>query len=412
MIKKKITPIGFKEFVALLAMMISLVAFSTDAMLPALDVIGKELGVKNGNLNQMIISMIFLGLGLGQPLFGPLSDSVGRRWPIIGGFMIFSIGTLLTIFAANFTILLVGRFLQGFGASAPRTVSLSLVRDQFEGRHMAQVMSIVMSVFILVPIVAPSIGQVVLMLFGWRGIFALILAFILLVTFWFATRQPETLPREKRTHFTMKWLTKAGKEIFMNPLALGYTVIQGLVGAAFLAYLMLAQPILQNQYGTGDKFPVYFSILALFIGGASLMNSKIVLKFSMKVLVLTGLVTVISVSAVFSVVSWHYHGHPPFFLLMVYLAIILFSQGIMFGNLNAMAMEPLGHIAGIGAAVVGSLSTMIQFFLGSAIGQSYNNSVFPLVAGFGGAAVISFIFMNLIEYRSGRVKREPVIQSS
>lgn len=376
------SPIPFLEFVALMASMTALTALSIDAMLPALGQIAQDLGAARANDSQLVISLIFFGLGLGQIIFGPISDSVGRKPAIYAGFVVYAIGSLLCLFTVNFQLMLVGRFLQGFGVAGPRGVSIALVRDQFEGRAMARVMSFVMTVFILVPIVAPLLGQGILLISHWRGIFVLYLMLVVGVTIWFALRQPETLPAVRRTPFRLRRILGAFREVFLNRIALGYTVMAGLSSGGFVGYLNSSQQIFQEQYGLGARFPLVFGILAVALGMASFSNARLVMRFGMRNLSRWALWFLSLLSLGFLVVALWYAGNPPLWLLMSYMMLAFFAVGILFGNLNAQAMEPVGHIAGVGAAVVGSVATLISAFLGGFIGQSYNGTVLPLVIGF------------------------------
>jgi DHA1 family bicyclomycin/chloramphenicol resistance-like MFS transporter len=394
---------SFGEFVALMAMLTSLVALSIDAVLPALPAIGGDLGVVRDNDNQLVISLLFLGFAVGQMIYGPLSDSTGRKPAAYVGLGLFIGGSVLSMMAWSFRAVLLGRFLQGVGVAGPRTITLALVRDQYAGREMARVMSFVMAIFILVPVVAPTIGQTIMLLAGWRAIFGAYLAMALVTTVWFVWRQPETLPPARRMPLSAERLARAVLEVFRSRIAVGYTVAAGLVFGSFLGYLNSAQQILQVQYGLGSRFPLYFAILAIAIGGSSLSNARLVMRYGMQSLASRSLLAIAAVSSVFLMVAWALGGHPPLWALMGYLVLVFFGVGVLFGNLNALAMEPLGHVAGTGAAVVGSLSTLISLVLGTAIGQSYNQTILPLVAGF---AVLSAGAALLVR-RTGRFREEP-----
>lgn len=361
--------------------MMSLTALSIDAMLPALSQIGRDLNVQNANDRQLVISMIFMGLAFGQLFFGPLSDSVGRKPAIYGGLILFMAGSLLSMLAATFPMMLFGRLIQGLGISAPRAVTLALVRDQFEGRAMARVMSFVSTVFILIPMLAPTMGQAILLFSSWRGIFGVYVTLAMIVLGWLALRQPETLAPENRAPFTWPRILGATQEIIKNRLALGYTVTAGLVSGAFVGYLNSAQQIFQEQYALGTLFPIYFAIIASSIGLASLANSRLVMRYGMRFLVRTAMLVIVILSVAAFGLALFVAGQPPLWFLMTYLMMTFFGVGILFGNLNALAMEPLGHMAGIGAAIVGSLSTLMSTLLGTVIGQSYNGTILPLVAG-------------------------------
>jgi len=374
--------IGFAEFIALMAMMTALTALSIDAMLPALSEIGLELGVTRANDSQLVISLLFLGIAAGQMFYGPLSDSIGRKPTIYIGFGLFGIGCLLSMLTTSFQLMLVGRVLQGLGVAAPRVVVLALVRDRYGGRTMAQVMSFVMAVFILVPVIAPSFGQVVLLVAHWRMIFAIYLLLVVVIGIWLAWRQPETLPPDRRIPFSLVRIGRAIREVFSHRPAFGYTVAIGLVSGAFIGYLNSAQQLFQVQYGLGQLFSLYFALLALSLGSASMTNARLVMRFGMRALSFRAMQSIGVLSVIFLAVAALTAGQPPLWSLTLYLLLTFFGVGLLFGNLNALAMEPLGHIAGVGAAVVGSLSTFISLLLGTFIGQSYNGTVFPLVGGF------------------------------
>ena len=372
----------FGEFVALIAMLTSLTALAIDAMLPALVTIGRELGTQHDNDAQLILTTLFLGLALGQVFFGPLSDATGRKPLMYLGLGIFMLGSLLSMFAQDFSHMLIGRFLQGVGASAPRVLTMALVRDCYSGRAMARVMSFTMSIFILVPMIAPSLGQGILLVAGWRSIFTLFFVLALSVAVWFWWRMPETLPTAKRRAFRFGEFWQGLKEVVSNRTSMTYTLTTGIVFGAFLGYLSSAQQILQIQYGLGERFPLYFALLALAIGGASLLNAKLVMRYGMHWISKRALLLFTLLSGAFWFVTYNNAGHPPLPLLMAYFMLAFLALGMLFGNLNALAMEPLGHIAGIGASVIGSLSTLLAVPLGTFIGQAYDGTVLPLISGF------------------------------
>jgi DHA1 family bicyclomycin/chloramphenicol resistance-like MFS transporter len=372
---------SFTEFIALSALMISLAAFSSDAMLPALQKIGTDLSVAYENQTQLIISLFFLGLGLGQIIYGPLSDRIGRRPSIFIGLSLYMAGCLLCFVSWTFSIMIAGRILQGVGAAGPRIVVTALVRDQYEGRAMARVMSFIMTTFILIPIVAPAIGQLVISLSHWRLIFVIYLLMSILGAIWFGLRQPETLLRQNRIPISLRWIGKAFKSIVANRYSGGYIVASGLVGGAFLGYLNSSRQVFQQIYGVGTEFPIYFGALAISTGLAALINTRVVMRYGMRRLCSRSLLTIIALSAGFVALAFFYRGYPPLWTMMLYFMITFFCIGFLFGNLNALAMKPLGHMAGIGATVVGALSTLLFVFIGMAIGLSYNGTVFPFSIG-------------------------------
>jgi len=391
------------EFIALMAVMTSIIAFSIDAMLPALPQIGAELGVGNVNDRQLVVIVLFIGLALAQIVYGPVSDTLGRKPAAYCGFAIFIVGSLMCVFAWSFQIMLIGRFLQGAGAAGPRIVSLALVRDLYSGRAMARIMSMVMGVFIIVPVIAPSVGQGLLLLGDWRFIFVALLVEGIIGLVWFAWRQPETLREDRRAAFSLRRVLSAFREACTNPVTLGYTVAAGLVFGAFVGYLASTQQVLGELYGLGKLFPIYFGANALAFGAASMLNARLVMKLGMRRIAGSSLAATSALSLVFFIVMLLLEGHPPLWALMGYLLLTFFFVGVLFGNFNALAMEPMGHIAGVAAAVVGSLATIISSVLGWLLGQAYDGTVRPMIAGFAALTTLAGLSMILAE----RYRRHP-----
>ena len=377
--KKLAYPIPVFEFVALMAMMMALVALSIDSLLPALPEIAVSLNQEGSNDIQLIISMLFLGLAIGQMIYGTLSDFIGRKPAVYLGLLLFFLGCLISFFAEILPVMLAGRLLQGIGLAAPRIISIALIRDQYEGSVMAKVMSFVMSIFIIVPAIAPALGQGVLMFANWRFIFLLLSLVAVIILVWFMFRQPETLAAENRMPFSLTKIFKAIGQICSNRVALGYTIIAGFVASMFLGFLSSIQQVFE-VYGKAEIFAGGFAVLALFIGSASLLNAKIVVRKGMRFIVKVALSMLFTVSLIYLILS----SFSPldFWVIMVFFVISLFCVGLLFGNLNALAMEPLGHVAGIGSSLVGSLSTFISVPFGILIGLSFNGTAIPLIIGF------------------------------
>ena len=385
------------EFVILVASLISLVALSIDAMLPALPQIGQSLGNESENDRQLIVSFLFFGLACAQLLFGPLSDSYGRRPAIFAGLGIFLIGCLISAFATSFSMMLVGRFLQGFGVAGPRIVTVAIVRDRFEGRAMAQIMSLVMMVFIIVPALAPGVGQLVLFVADWRMIFVLLIALAMISLVWFHYRQPETLPLEKRRPFAFSTIAAAFLETIRNRISCGYTIAGGFIFGAFLGYLNSVQQIYQDAYETGEMFSVYFGALALSLGLASWANSTLVMKHGMRKLSLIALTVMVGLSFAFLPVTLSYGGLPPLWMTVIWQMTSFFFIGMLFANFNALAMEPMGHIAGSASAVIGSLMTFMSLVFGGMVGQAFDGTILPLNLGFALLGLASLGVMVWIE---------------
>jgi MFS transporter, DHA1 family, multidrug resistance protein len=379
--------ISFPEFVALVAAMFSLVALSIDAMLPALSDIAISMDVAGTNQAQLVVAVMLIGLGVGQLFYGPLSDSYGRRRPIYVGFAVFLLGSVVCLFADSMPSLLIGRFIQGLGVAGARIVTVAVVRDLFEGRAMARVMSFVMTVFILVPAIAPMVGQGILLFAGWRAIFVALLAHSLVVLIWFTIRLDETHPPERRYPLSLRRNWRATVEIIRNRQSFGYILAAGLIFGAFIGFLSSVQQIFEVTFDRKIEFPFWFALLSLALGAASLTNAKLVMQFGMKQLSMNALYISTAVSTVFLIVlllpiSQSFGAIPQFVMFMGYMMITFFFFGILFGNLNALAMEPLGHIAGIGASIVGAGTSIISSPLGIVVGQQFDGTIIPLVAGF------------------------------
>lgn len=390
-------PLSIAEFVSLLAFMISILALSIDAMLPALGDIARDLELENPNDVQLVISSMFLGFAIGQIVAGPLSDCYGRKPVIYAGYFIFIAGCLLAMFTTSFAMMLIGRVLQGLGAAAPRIVGIALVRDGYEGRAMARIMSIVMAIFILVPAIAPAIGQGILLFAPWRAIFGMLLCVALMAFTWFALRQPETLASNSRRTLTLGGIWVGIREALKYRALAGYMTCSGLIFGAFLGYLNTAQQVFQVTYQTGDWFAIYFGAAALAIGAASIFNSRVVVWLGMRYLSQRALLVLAACSAAFLVFALLLDGVPPLWSFMIWLMVSTFCLGMLFGNFNALAMEPVGHMAGLGAAVNGSFSTFLALPFGWAIGAAFDGTVLPMIAGFAILSIATLAVMGWTE---------------
>ena len=381
------------EFVAMMASLMSVVALTIDAILPAMSTIGLDIGSYDPVENQKLITMIFLGLGIGQLLLGPLSDSFGRKPVVYFGFGIFSIASLICIFAPSLEWMLAGRILQGVGLSAARSISISMIRDSYKGDYMARIMSFVTAFFILVPIVAPAMGKFFLDRFGWESIFYMQLVATLAISIWFWRRQPETLKPEHTIKFSKDIYFKGLKELMRYRETVAFTIVSGLITGAFMVYLSAAQQIFEDQYGLADDFPYIFAGLAISVGVSTLLNGTLVVKLGMRRLALISLSLFSAVSLIYISLFWN-TDNPPLWVLISFLAMQFFSLGFIFGNLRAIAMEPIGHIAGIGAAITGFVYTLIAIPIATYIGSFMEGTTLPLFVGFalcGGLSLLIFI---------------------
>ncbi|MFY0700473.1 MAG: multidrug effflux MFS transporter [Bermanella sp.] len=391
---------GRFEFIVLMAALMSMVALSIDAMLPALGIIGQDLNVANANDSQLIISSVFLGMAFGLIIYGPISDSFGRKKAIYLGVGIFLIGCLISIFAQDFEHMLIGRVLQGFGAAACRVVTIAMMRDKYDGKEMAKIMSLIMMVFIMVPALAPSVGQLILFVADWHGIFVVLIILALASVIWLHTRQDETLAVEKRAPFSLTNIKRGMIETIKHPESRTYTLGAGIMFGAFVGYLSSSQQILQVQYGTGELFSLYFGALALAIGFSSFANSKLVMKMSMQTLCIAALSVVFSTSIVFFIYAEFVNENPGLLSFMLYMLSTFFCFGILFGNFNSLAVHPLGHIAGVATSVISTVQTLISVMVGSYIGQHYDGTIIPLILGF---TICSGITLSLVVWLRLRV---------
>lgn len=391
----KQSSIPYPEFIALMALMTSLIALTIDAILPALPEIGAGLNVKHENDLQLLIAFVFFGLSIGQLFYGPLSDSRGRKPAVYLGLLFFFLGSVVCLLSENLFVMLVGRFLQGFGLAGPRSVSMAIVRDQYDGDQMAKVMSFIMAVFIIVPAIAPALGQGIVYLFDWQSIFICFILLAVLIGGWFSLRQPETLTTENKRPFSVANFLSGLKELLTHPVVMGYTIASGFITAPFVAYLSMSQQIFQVQYELHEYFPVVFAALALSIGFASFVNGKLVTRFGMEIMSEYAARVMFIAGIILIPIALLFNGHPPLAIFLLYCLVTLFCVGILFGNLNAMAMMPVGHIAGLGASVIGSVSMLGALPITVLIGKSYDGTVMSMVYGF---AVFSFLALMVLHW--------------
>ena len=383
--------VPMREFTILMALLISIVAISIDALLPALGMISKDLQMSHPNQAQYVIVFLFVGMAIGQLVCGPASDAMGRKKVLYLGIALYLAGSLLCFFANSLDMILAGRFIQGLGVSGPYVSAVSIVRDKYSGRDMARVMSLIMMIFIMVPAIAPSLGQAILFFASWRYIFLLYIIYSIIISLWLFFRLEETLPVERRIPFSMANIVSGFKDVVGNRATVSYTICMGICFGSFIGYLNSSQQIFQTQFDTGKLFTVYFGCLALVLGVASLVNARLVVKLGMRYICIRSILCIIISSLIFLGVNLLMDVHLWMFLL--YAGILFFSLGLMFGNLNSLAMEPMGDIAGIASAIIGSASSVMSMCLGALIGQLYNNTLIPLISGFLILGIFSFLIM-------------------
>ena len=365
-------------------------------MLPALEQIGVDLEVARANSVQLVITVLFAGMMAGYLIYGPVADAWGRKPALNLGLGLYILGSLICCLSPSLTVLLLGRFVQGLGAAGGRIVTIAIVRDTFSGREMARVMSFIMGIFILVPIVAPALGQAVLAVASWRAMFGFFIVAALVAGFWAFFRLTETLPPDQAKPLKFLALVDGFKEAAGTRVTLGYAVTSGICFGAIIGYLNSIQQILQDIYHAGPLFALYFGMMAAMIGGASFVNSALVQRLGMRRLIRLALLGMIGLSLLFLPLAVQVSVVPlPVFL--AYAGLSFFCLGLMFGNMSALAMEPMGHIAGSASAFVSFVSTGVAIACGFLIGQLYDGTVVPLAGGYLVLSVGALLVMSLTE---------------
>ncbi|WP_040485942.1 multidrug effflux MFS transporter [Lutibaculum baratangense] len=387
---------GFPEFVAMIASMMALTALSIDVMLPALPQIESEFDVGGANNQQLVVTLYVLGFAAGQLFYGPLSDRFGRKPVLLGGLLLYAAASVMCMLAHTFELLLAARFLQGIANASPRIIAIAVVRDIYGGRRMAEVMSFVMMVFIIVPVIAPSIGGAFLMIGSWHLIFGALAVISLAVLVWTTLRLGETRPPESREPLSVAWLVKAFGETLSNRQTLGYTLAIGTIFGSMMSYINSAQQVFMEVYGAGAWFPVLFGAVAGALAVASFVNSRLVVRVGMRRLSHAALVG-FTATAIVHLAVYFLLGPPSLWLFVILMAIGLFCFGFVMPNFNALAMEPMGHIAGTASSFVGAVMTGLAAALGWYVGQHYDGTIVPLVTGFAAFGIASLAIVAFTE---------------
>ncbi|WP_312084487.1 multidrug effflux MFS transporter [Brevundimonas sp.] len=372
--------LGFVEFVCLIALMMALNALAIDSMLPALPHIGDDLGVANANSRQWVVTAYLLGFGGAQLIYGPLADRFGRKPVLLVGVGLYVVFSLLATLAPTFDMLILARIGQGLGSACTRVLAVSIVRDRFQGRTMARVMSFSFLVFLGVPILAPSIGQMIMLVGPWRWIFAgLGLVGVGLIV-WASLRLPETLKPEDRLPIQMRRLASAYRVAVTDRTAVGYTLAMTAITGALFGFINSSQQIFADVFDAEAAFPAIFALIAGGIAVASLVNARLVVRLGSRRISHTALIGFTAISAVHAVVA--ISGHESIWTFAVLQTLTMFCFGLIAGNFGAMAMETMGHIAGTAASIQGFVSTIAGSLLGFAVGQQFNGTTVPMAAGF------------------------------
>lgn len=394
------------EFIALIAMMFATIAFSIDAMLPALPEIGAQLSPDNVNRAQMILTAFVLGMGGGTFVTGPLSDAFGRKRVIAAGALVYIVAAFVAWSSTTLEVVLVARLAQGLGAAGPRVVAMAVVRDLYSGREMAKMVSIAMMIFTLFPAFAPLMGAGIIAFAGWRGIFLAFILFSVISVIWMGLRLPETLPRENRRPFRAPLLVAALKEMAAHPTVRLSILVQTLCLAMLFIMILMVQPVYDVIFHEAGNFPIYFGVIALVSGSASLLNAAIVVRVGMRRIVTWTLGLQIGLAGVMLLMGEMALPLGTYFwIFVIWQTCVFFAAGTTMGNLNAIAMEPMGHIAGMAASIMGAVSTVGAALLSAPVGLLFDGTIRPLAGGIFVLSIIGFALM----LHMGRIEaRQPV----
>jgi DHA1 family bicyclomycin/chloramphenicol resistance-like MFS transporter len=378
--------LAFTEFVAIVAALMALNALAIDVMLPALGDIGNALAVTDPNERQKIVIVYLLGFGAAQLVHGPMSDRFGRRPVLLGGLALYAVAGLLSLVADTMDHLLLARLLQGVGCAAPRVVALSIVRDCYSGARMGRVMSLVMMVFMTVPVIAPSIGQLILFVAPWRAIFLMLTLGGFGMLIWCAARLGETLPREERRPLSLSAVLGAYATTLTTRVSLGYMLATTMIFAGLFAFIASAQQVYVDTFDLGPAFPLIFALIGSALAASSFLSASLVERIGLRPLSHWALVALCAIGlaqvAVALVFGSNLHAFTGLLLLTV------FAFGLIAPNFNAIAMEPLGRIAGSASAMLGFVTTSGGAALGFLVSSRFDGTVLPLALGFAGFGLL------------------------
>ena len=386
---------SFVEFVGLIALMMAMTAFAVDIMLPGLPQIGDDLGLAAANDRQLIITFYLVGFAIGQLFFGPLSDRFGRKKPLYAGLVIFALGAVMAAFADGAAMMFAARMLQGVGAAAPRVIAIAIVRDRFAGRQMARVMSFVIMTFIIIPILAPTAGQAIMAVANWRWLFLVLLAASLVTIFWSWLRLSETRAAGDSLPLSAARIAGAVRVVATTRQTAGYAIGFGFLFGVLMSYVGSAEQIFVDVYGLGQNFPMVFGAVASAMILASFINSRLVVRVGMRRVSHFALLAFLAVCGVMALFG--YPEKPPLVVFCLFMAAAFFCFGLIGPNFNAMAMEPVGNIAGTASSFIGFYTTAAGATFGWLIGQSFDGTVRPLAIGFTLLALAALVTVLITE---------------
>ncbi|GJL90469.1 multidrug effflux MFS transporter [Hyphococcus sp.] len=372
--------IPFLELAAITAAVMALNALAIDMMLPALGLISDDLAIPRDNDRQLIIVGYVLANGFAQLFFGPLVDRFGRKRVLMWCFGGYILGSLLSVIASSFVLLLAARAFQGVATAGTRVASIAIVRDQCSGRRMAEVMSLAITIFMAAPILAPGIGQLILMVAPWRWIFVALLAYGAILALWAFLRLPETMAPEDKRMLSPSRILEGYREFVRNRISLGYTLASAMCFGALFGYISASEQIFLETFHLGDKFALAFAGIAGSLGIATLLNARIVSRFGMRRLAHGAILLFLSVNAAHLIAAMAFGES--LLMFIPFMMVSFFALGLIGPNATALAMGPMGHNAGAAAAANGFAGTTLAGFLGGVIGSFYDGTTMPMIIGF------------------------------
>jgi DHA1 family bicyclomycin/chloramphenicol resistance-like MFS transporter len=389
--------LGPKETVAMLAALMALNSFAIDAMIPALPQIGFQLGVANANDIQLVVIAYFFGFGSTQLFWGPLADRFGRR-PILGaGVTLYAAFALLCAFASSFPLLIAARLLQGASAAVTRVLVVAMVRDLFEGEAMARVMSLTFMVFMVMPVLAPSIGQAILLVAPWRAIFVVLAGYGVAMLGWSMLRLPETLHPEYRRRLSWRDISEAAWATMKEPQSRGYTLALTLIFGCLTAYIASIQQIVGQAFGRPQAIGFVFAAVAAPMALASWANARVVGRFGLRRVGHSGVAGFALVTLAHALIGEA--GGETFGLFIALQALAMVCFAFCSANLSTLAMEHMGPIAGTASSVQGVVGTIGGAVIGFAIGRAFDGTAQPFLWGMAGCAGAALLVMLLTEPR-------------